>query len=135
MMQQIQCACDECGGKGKMIDPSKRCKKCMGKKISLKEALTGISFTVEHLDGRILHISTQPGAVLADGSAKMIEQEGMPMHGNPFVKGNLVIQFDIDYPTELDPKIAKQLESLLPGERETVEETQEMEPCLLRHFD
>jgi len=33
MMQQIRCACDDCGGKGKMIDPSKRCKTCKGKKV------------------------------------------------------------------------------------------------------
>jgi len=107
----------------------------MGKKISLKEALTGIAFTVEHLDGRILHVTTEPGAVIADGSAKMVEHEGMPMHGNPFVKGNLVIQFEIDYPERLDPETAKQLESLLPGGKEAAEETEDMEPCILRPFD
>jgi DnaJ family protein A protein 2 len=198
MMQQIRCACDDCGGKGKMIDPSKRCKTCKGKKvkkerkvlevaidkgaknnqkikftgesdqapgiepgdiifvikvkdhtkytrkghhlfmskkISLKTALTGAKFTVEQMDGRVLHVSTEPGAVIADGTAKMIEQEGMPMHGNPFVKGNLVIQFAVEYPENLDEKTVTQLKKLLKGKVETVEVQDEMEPCILRPFN
>merc|ERR1711988_862785 len=99
----------------------------MPKKISLKSALTGTSFTVEHLDGRVLHVSTEPGAVIGDGMARQIEQEGMPMHGNPFVKGNLIIQFEIIFPDKLD--------TLLPGTMEREEETEDMEPCVLRPFD
>jgi DnaJ family protein A protein 2 len=198
MMQQIRCACDDCGGKGKMIDPSKRCKTCKGqkikkerkvlevaidkgakngqkikftgesdqapgiepgdiifvlkvkqhadytrkhshlfmnKKISLKSALCGMQFTVTQLDGRILHVSTDAGAVIADGSTKMIEQEGMPMFGNPFVKGNLVVKFEVEFPDKLDAKIAKQLASLLPGDEADEAETEDMEPCILRPFD
>jgi DnaJ-class molecular chaperone len=196
MKQQVQCTCDDCGGKGKVMDPVKRCKECEGEKVkkepkvfevaidrgsrnnqkirfngesdqapgvdpgdiifvikveddpkftrkghhlfmrkkvkvSTQEALTGISFTVEHLDGRTLHVSTEPGSVIADGSAKMIEQEGMPMHGNPSVKGNLVIHFEIDDSAELDPKVVKQLESAASGR----EGGGDMVPCLLRPFD
>ena len=36
------------------------CHRCM-QKITLSEALCGTSFTVTHLDGRILHVSTEPG--------------------------------------------------------------------------
>merc|ERR1711865_1097544 len=65
----------------------------------------------------------------------MIEQEGMPMHGNPFVKGNLVIQFAVEYPENLDEKTVTQLKKLLKGKVETVEVQDEMEPCILRPFN
>jgi DnaJ family protein A protein 2 len=33
MYSQRTGPCDECGGKGEKVDPSKRCKTCIGKKI------------------------------------------------------------------------------------------------------
>jgi DnaJ family protein A protein 2 len=107
----------------------------MTKKISLKSALCGVQFTVTQLDGRVLHVSTDAGALIADGSQKMIEQEGMPMFGNPFVKGNLVVNFSVEFPDKMDPAVAKKLIDLLPGDTEEEAETEEMEPCILRHFD
>jgi len=34
MYSQSRGPCDDCGGQGEIIDMSKRCKKCKGKKIS-----------------------------------------------------------------------------------------------------
>jgi len=55
-------------------------------KIPLVEALCGTNFIVTHLDGRKLVVKTQPGELIRPGDVKTIDDEGMPMHKNPFVK-------------------------------------------------
>ena len=107
----------------------------MNKTISLKDALCGCSFIVEHMDGRKLLISTDPGEPISAGEAKMVEGEGMPMHGNPFVKGNLIIKFEVEFPKSIDPKVAKKLVDLLPGENHVTADTDDVEPCSLREFN
>ena len=37
MYSQRQVQCDECNGEGEIIDPSKRCKLCKGKKIKREQ--------------------------------------------------------------------------------------------------
>jgi DnaJ family protein A protein 2 len=67
------------------------------KTISLKEALCGCSFTVQHLDGRTLHIKTNEGQVIKPNSFMVVQSEGMPVHGRPFVKGNLYVRFEVSW--------------------------------------
>jgi len=55
-------------------------------KIPLVEALCGTNFIVNHLDGRKLVVKTSPGELVRPGDVKTIDDEGMPMHKNPFVK-------------------------------------------------
>lgn len=64
-------------------------------KIPLVEALCGASFHVKHLDGRTLVVKTAPGELIRPGDVKTIEDEGMPMHKNPFVKVTLFLFFPI----------------------------------------
>jgi DnaJ-class molecular chaperone len=54
--------------------------------IKLVEALCGTSFVVNHLDDRKLLVKTAPGVLIRPGDVKTIDDEGMPMHRNPFVK-------------------------------------------------
>lgn len=65
------------------------------KTISLKEALCGCSFNIQHLDGRTLHIKTREGQVIKPNSFMAVQNEGMPVHTRPFVKGNLYIRFEV----------------------------------------
>jgi DnaJ family protein A protein 2 len=65
------------------------------KEISLREALCGYSFSVQHLDGRVLHIKTKAGEVIKPNSFMVVTGEGMPVHGRPFVKGNLYVRFEV----------------------------------------
>ncbi|RHY28752.1 hypothetical protein DYB32_005737 [Aphanomyces invadans] len=65
-------------------------------------ALTGFETIVEHLDGRHLHVKSVPGEVIKPNQFKAIQGEGMPQHGNPFVKGQLVILFKVEFPTRLN---------------------------------
>jgi len=74
------------------------------KSINLVEALCGFSFSVTALDGRILVIKSKPGEVIrpevSEGMphVQCVENEGMPMHGNPFQKGRLFVVFSIKFP-------------------------------------
>ena len=58
----------------------------MSQKIKLVEALCGAHFSVKHLDDRVLVVKTQAGEIIRPGDVKTIDEEGMPMHKNPFVK-------------------------------------------------
>jgi DnaJ family protein A protein 2 len=108
----------------------------MNKSISLSEALCGTKFVVEHLDGRKLVISTQPGEVLTSESVKMVEGEGMPHHGNPFLKGNLVVKFNVVFPADgsLDAKALAAIKAALPA-APTVEVPEDAEEYDMQPFD
>eukprot|EP01012_Entosiphon_sulcatum_P034971 TRINITY_DN443_c0_g1_i1.p1 TRINITY_DN443_c0_g1~~TRINITY_DN443_c0_g1_i1.p1 ORF type:complete len:405 (+),score=52.43 TRINITY_DN443_c0_g1_i1:26-1240(+) len=86
----------------------------INKKITLYEALLGCTFPVKHLDGRILAVKSHPGQVIKPQSIMGIPNEGMPSHGNPFDKGQLLIQFDVEMPTSLPEKSLAKLAAALP---------------------
>tara|TARA_Y100000816_G_scaffold244551_1_gene192204 strand:- start:1272 stop:2432 length:1161 start_codon:yes stop_codon:yes gene_type:complete len=68
------------------------------KSVSLAEALCGYEFSLTHLDGRVLLIKTRPGAVLNPTCTKIIRGEGMPTVLNPFIRGDLLVKFDVYFP-------------------------------------
>ena len=83
--------------------------------IALRDALTGVSFDIKHLDGRLLRVSTAPGEVVKPGSFLVVPDEGMPFPGRPYVKGNLYVNFNVEFPKALDEAAVEALRSLLPG--------------------
>lgn len=83
--------------------------------ISLAEALCGTSFYVQHLDGRVLEVVTLPGEVIKPDSWKCINEEGMPVHGRPYEKGNLYIRFSVKFPESLSSEEVQQLKQVLPS--------------------
>lgn len=84
------------------------------KTISLKEALTGVSFEVTHLDGRVLQVKTEEGSVVSPKSFFCIRDEGMPTQNNPFVRGNLYVEFEVEFPV-VDDQLKTQLKKILPN--------------------
>lgn len=82
--------------------------------ISLLEALTGFSLDLQTLDDRYLIIKSEPGVITKPGEFKVVPQEGMPLRNNPTQKGNLYIQFEVEFPTSLSESSKKKLESILP---------------------
>lgn len=70
----------------------------MKKKISLYEALTGCSFTIEHLDGTKLQVTTAPGEIISPGTKKQISKKGMAFYKDAMSHGNLYIEFDVEFP-------------------------------------
>jgi len=52
----------------------------MEKEITLHEALTGVDFTVTHLDGKKFRVKNAPGEVIVPDSLKTISDKGLPFH-------------------------------------------------------
>ena len=104
----------------------------MEKTLSLTEALVGYCFLFTHLDGRVIKCeNAKQGEVVKPGDIRMIQEEGMPIHGSPFTKGRLFIVFKVAFPASgtFNPAQLKALEAVLPprdmprltGEEEEVE--------------
>merc|ERR1712086_114882 len=68
------------------------------------------------------------GEVITSESIKQVEGEGMPREDNPFLKGNLVVKFVIDWPKDgsLDANALAAIQKVLPqGQPEEVPENAE----------
>lgn len=108
----------------------------MEHKVKLVEALCGATFVINHLDDRKLVVKTQPGMLIRPGDVKTIEDEGMPMHKNPFVKGKLYIKFDVEFPEDgvISPEARALLVKALPA-APVVPAHSEAEEVVLRDAD
>lgn len=78
--------------------------------VSLKEALCGFTFELEHIDGRTFRIDNKKGTIVGPGYRKVVPKLGMEREGHT---GNLVIEFEITFPKELAPEKIEQLKDLL----------------------
>uniref|UniRef100_A0A0E0K354 J domain-containing protein n=2 Tax=Oryza punctata TaxID=4537 RepID=A0A0E0K354_ORYPU len=128
MIQQMNTVCPECRGSvtGDIVfvlqlkDHPKFKRKFddlfIEHTISLTEALCGFQFVLTHLDGRQLLIKSNPGEVIKPGQHKAINDEGMPQHGRPFMKGRLFVEFNVEFPEPgaLTPGQCRSLEKILP---------------------
>ncbi|XP_073509679.1 dnaJ homolog subfamily A member 4-like [Phyllobates terribilis] len=108
----------------------------MKMEILLVEALCGFKKTIVTLDGRTLLISSLPGEVITHEHLKSIQNEGMPLQGNPFEKGLLIIHFVVTFPENqwLPTNKFPFLEALLPP-REEVMATDDMKVVEIVEFD
>lgn len=80
------------------------------KEIYLTDALCGFEFTIEHLDGRVLHIVSQD--VIKPFDVKEIREEGMPMKGRIWDKGSLFVHFNVIFPDKLTDEQVQTIRSL-----------------------
>lgn len=53
-------------------------------------------------------------------TSKVIHGEGMPRHKHPDEKGNLIVNFIVEFPDQIAQKNLKQLQALLPGKSRPV---------------
>jgi len=67
--------------------------------ISLANALTGCEVRLKTLDGRELNIPIND--VVSPGYERRVEGEGMPITKEPGTKGDLIIRFNVAFPTSL----------------------------------
>lgn len=107
------------------------------KKISLKQSLTGFEFHIKHLDGRTLLVKSDANVIYGHGQTKVIRDEGMPRRENPMLRGNLYIEFLVEFPKTLDDATRQSLLSMLPGADNDVMEDSEgpMEQVRLEPVD
>lgn len=79
-------------------------------KITFKESLCGFNFQFKHLDGKLYNINNQGGTIIHKDVKKVIADLGMVRNG---VKGNLIIDFEVDYPAMLSNDVIEQLKEIL----------------------
>lgn len=65
--------------------------------LSLRDALEGFSFSIDHMDGRKICVKSNNDYAYKDGTVMKIPCEGMPKSNNQY--GNLYIHFNIDMPS------------------------------------
>ncbi|XP_041794281.1 dnaJ homolog subfamily A member 1 [Chelmon rostratus] len=104
--------------------------------IKLVEALCGFKKTIQTLDSRTIVITSLPGEVIKHDDIKCVQNEGMPIYRDPYEKGQLIIQFQVEFPKKgwLPEHLMFQLERLLPP-REDVMITDDTEEVELSEVD
>jgi len=70
--------------------------------VALGRALTGTTVDIHTLDERTLHIPIND--IVKPGFKKVVPTEGMPMSADPTQKGDLIIEFAIEFPASLTPE-------------------------------
>ncbi len=87
--------------------------------ITLKEALTGFSKKIKHLDDHEVEISTESlssvltNGIVRPGQTVVIKEEGMPVHEVPSQFGDLHVTFDVVFPTNLSNEQKEKLTQIL----------------------
>lgn len=112
----------------------------MKMKISLSEALTGFTRKIKTLDNREIALTSLPGEFVQHEGIKVAQGEGMPIHRNPFEKGNLIIQFSVEYPskewfTENECENVTKMAAILPEKTEQAIVTDDTEEVMIQDFD
>ncbi|CAF1455747.1 unnamed protein product [Rotaria sordida] len=79
--------------------------------IILAEALTGTTLYIQQLDGRQLEVPINE--IVTPGFKQRISNEGMPSTSNPGTYGDLIIEFEVQYPNQLSPEEKVQLKQIL----------------------
>lgn len=79
--------------------------------LSLKESLVGFTRSITHLDGRVISFTSEE--VLKPGDVRMISEEGMPHNENRDIRGDLYIEFAVQFPASLTSAQKDQLDKIL----------------------
>lgn len=106
--------------------------------LGITEALCGFHFTMKALDGRDLLIKCPPGNVIAPGTTRCVEGEGMPFYRDSIQRGDLIVKFDITFPPNkfAECKQLETLETLLPPRQKCdTPEGEHVEEVMLSDLD
>jgi DnaJ family protein B protein 4 len=79
--------------------------------LTLKEALCGFSFELEYLQGKSFSINNTLGNIVQPNYKKVVPQLGMKRESSV---GNLIIEFQVKFPTTLSSETLTALHALLP---------------------
>jgi DnaJ-class molecular chaperone len=78
------------------------------KTITLKEALCGFKFKIDHINGNLLSLNVN--TVLYTGAKQVIKGLGMIREG---ITGNLVLEFDVKFPESLSAEQKEAIGNIL----------------------
>ena len=101
------------------------------KKISLIDAMCGTNFSLKHLDGRDLLVKSDK--VIQPGSKKKLSNEGMPLRDGS--QGDLIIEFKVILPENLNDERKSYLKKLLPKNKEKKYDESKYEVKQLEDWD
>ena len=65
------------------------------------EALTGVDFSFDHLDGSKVRVKNVPGEVIKPEDIKTLKGKGLPFHKKPYEFGNMFVIFKVKFPDTL----------------------------------
>lgn len=86
--------------------------------IDLSTSLCGGDIYIDgHPSGKILKVSIIPGELIGPNCLKSIEGMGMPKYGEDGDRGNLYVQFQLQYPMGLEPETISRLQAVLSHDR------------------
>jgi len=85
-------------------------------KISLREALVGTTVQVPTIDGRTIPLR-MTDTVIKPGTVRRIAGEGLPYPKQPAQRGDIIVEFDIEFPDQLSPSVRNKIADLLPSRR------------------
>ena len=80
------------------------------KKISLKEALTGFNFSIQHISGNVYNINNTRGNIITPNYVKKIPSLGMTR--GEFT-GDMIINFEVMFPSSLELNVIDKLHDIL----------------------
>uniref|UniRef100_A0AC34FQK5 CR-type domain-containing protein n=1 Tax=Panagrolaimus sp. ES5 TaxID=591445 RepID=A0AC34FQK5_9BILA len=121
-------------------------------KLTLSEALTGCVKNLKTLDNRDLHFTLLPGEVISHDECKVVHNEGevishdeckvvhnegMPLRRDPTDKGDLIINFKVEFPKKLSNEQIKKIAKLMPPPKVEIPKDAEIKtaiPVSENHF-
>lgn len=106
--------------------------------ITLQEALCGFKKHIKHLDApdeRYLMVNVLPGEVIKPGSHKAISGEGMTHIRHRHIKGDIIIKFNVEFPTHISHDAALVIEKALGTRSQDTEMNIDAEEVELRDVD
>ena len=80
------------------------------RRVSLREALCGGTFTIQHPCGKPFEISSRQGAVIRPGQRQVIPKKGYTREGHT---GNLIIEFSVEFPDKVSAETVEVLRGVL----------------------
>lgn len=80
------------------------------KQITMRQALCGFEFELNHLNGKTYKVRNDPGTIVQSGNLKVIQGLGFQRGTH---KGHLHIQFQVKYPHKIPQNHIEELDSIL----------------------
>ena len=87
------------------------------KRITLLESVDGVGFKLDCLDGQIIHVQSSPGDLLPHACTRRLTGYGFPVRHNHHLRGDMYVQFLVEWPEAVDASVVARLRELCPVSR------------------